>query len=149
MAKLLNRMLNLVGWEDEEEFMIDDEEIAEEEDYQPNMFQPSGKKQHNKVVNIHSNPQFKVVILQPESFEDAQDISDHLKNKKPIIVNLEDIEKESAQRIVDFLSGAVYALEGNIQKIANGIFLIAPNNVDIMGDFKDELKNKGVFPWVK
>ena len=52
-----------------------------------------------------------------------------------------------ARRIVDFLSGAVYALDGNIQKVSNGIFLIAPYNVGIMGDFKDELRNKGIFPW--
>ena len=52
-----------------------------------------------------------------------------------------------ARRIIDFLSGAVYATEGNIQKISAGIFLVAPYNVGIMGDFKDELRNKGVFPW--
>jgi len=89
------------------------------------------------------------MIVQPVSLEDARDISEHLKSKKPVIVNLEEIEKETAQRIVDFLSGTVYALNGNIQKISGEILIIAPNNVDIMGDFKDELTNKGVFPWIK
>jgi len=147
MAKLLNKMLNFVGWEAEEEEY--EEEETRDETEQLQFFSSGSKKQQGKVVNIHSSNQFKVVIMQPESFEDAQDICDHLKNKKPIIINLEEIEKDAAQRIIDFLSGAVYSLDGNIQKVSNGIFLIAPYNVDIMGDFKDELRNKGAFPWVK
>lgn len=152
MARMINKVLNFVGWEAEEE---EEEEVVQKQDQNkdevlpPHIFQSNAKKQQNKVVNIHSNSQFKVVITQPESFDDAQEICDHLKNKKPVVVNLEDLEKESAQRIVDFLSGSIYALEGNIQKVSNGIFMIAPNNVDIMGDFKDELRNKGVFPWAK
>jgi cell division inhibitor SepF len=87
--------------------------------------------------------------VQPENFEDARDVCEHLKSKKPTIINLEDIGKDVAQRIVDFLSGSVYALDGDIQKISAGIFIIAPSNVDIMGEFKDELKNRGIFPWAK
>lgn len=147
MAQLLDKVLNFVGWENEEEF--ESEELEREEYQEPQIVQSSSKRQHNKVVSIHSSAQFKVVIMQPEAFDDAQDICDHLKNKKPVVVNLEDVEKDVAQRIVDFLSGAVYGLDGSIQKVANGIFLIAPNNVDIMGDFKEELKNRGVFPWMK
>jgi cell division inhibitor SepF len=152
MAKIINKMLNLVGWdaEEEEEEIMEEEQTETAEDYsKSSFFQSSRKQQNNKVVNIHSNSQFKVVIMQPENFEDARDICDHLKNKKPIIINLEDVEKECAQRIIDFLSGSVYALDGNIQKVSAGIFLIAPNNVDIMSDLKDELRNKGVFPWAK
>ena len=149
MAKLLNKMLNFVGWESEEEEEFEEQEATKEELIQPQFHQNSVKKQQNKVVNIHSSNQFKVVIMQPETFDDAQDICDHLKCKKPIVINLEGLEKEGAQRIIDFLSGSVYALDGNIQKVSAGIFVIAPNNVDIMGDFKDELRNKGTFPWVK
>lgn len=149
MAKLLNKMLNFVGWEEEEEEVLEEQEEIKEEPAQPNFFSSNSKGKQNKVVNIHSASQFKVVIMQPENIDDAQDICDHLKNKKPVVINLEDVEKEAAQRIVDFLSGSVYALDGNIQKVSAGIFLVAPNNVDIMGDFKDALKNKTVFPWVK
>ncbi len=105
----------------------------------------SGKR--NKVVKIHTTAQLKLVVMQPESFEEARDIANHLKTKKPVVMNLESVEKEVARRIVDFLSGAVFALDGNIQKVSNGIFLIAPYNVGIMGDFKDELRNKGIFSW--
>ena len=151
MSGLINKMLNFVGWESEgEESAEEEQDIVREEQSQPTQFLHSmSKKQQNKVVNIHSSSQFKVVIMQPENFEDARDICDHLKNKKPVVINLEEVQKECAQRIVDFLSGAVYSLDGEIQKISSGIFIIAPNNVDIMGEFRDEFKNKGVFPWVK
>lgn len=152
MAKLINKMLNFVGWESEEEDEVLNEQqeaVNEDQHQSPQFLHSAFKKQQNKVVNIHSNNQFKVVIMQPENLEDAREVCDHLKNKKPVIVNLEDITKEMAQRVIDFLSGSVYALDGDIQKVSAGIFLIAPNNVDIMGDFKDELKNHGAFPWIK
>lgn len=100
-----------------------------------------------KIVNIHTTTQLKVVVVHPETFEDSKEIADHLKTKKPIVVNLEKIDSEVAKRIIDFLSGAVYSLDGNIQKISKGIFLIVPYNMGIMGDFKDELRNKVVFPF--
>jgi len=157
MAKLLNKMLNLVGWEAEEEEEIEEtiddlhDDDREESYQQPKYLQSFSKKsQQNKVVNIHSNNQFKVVIMQPETFDDARDVCDHLKNKKPVVVNLESISKETAQRVVDFLSGSVYALDGDIQKVSAGIFLVAPNNVDVMGAaFKDDRNRTAVFPWVK
>ena len=150
MAKLFNKMLNFVGWEaeEEEEEEILDANEEEREEYQKPQFMQA-RKQQGKVVNIHSQAQVKVVIMQPESMDDARDICDHLKNKKPVIINMEDLAKETAQRIIDFLSGSIYALEGNIQRVSASIFFIAPNNIDIMGDFKDELRNKVVFPWLK
>lgn len=153
MARILNRVVNFLGWEPEEyeedESVISGIEEGKDMVQQPQFIQQNMKKPSNKVVNIHTTSQFKVVIMQPENFDDAQEICDHLKNKKPIVINLENLEKEDAQRIIDFLSGSVYALDGNIQKISNGIFIIVPYNVDIMGDFKEELRNKGVFPWAK
>ena len=86
-------------------------------------------------------------MVQLERFEESQEIANHLRSKKPVVVNLEKLEKEMARRVIDFVSGAVYALGGSIQKVAGGIFLIAPYNVDIMGDVRDELKNTGIFPW--
>lgn len=125
---------------EDEEFLADD--YQEEPEEEVHSF---GRK--NKVVNIHATTQLKVVVMQPENFEDARGIADHLKTKKPVIINLEDLDAESARRVVDFLSGAVYGLDGNIQKVSSGIFLIAPYNVSIMGDFRDELKSKGLFNW--
>jgi len=138
----MNKMLKWIGISDEEEF--EEEEVvsndSKEVDETP---APTGRR--GKVVNIQSTAQMKVVVVQLQSFEDARDIADHLKSKKPIVINLENLETDVSRRVVDFLSGAVYGVDGNIQKVANGIFLIAPNNVGIMGDFNDELR-KG-FPF--
>jgi len=139
MSNIFNKFMTFAGFEaEEEEKEFLDVETPDEKEY-------TVKK--GKVVNINTTTQLKVVVVTPESFEEARDIADHLKQKKPVVINLEGVEKEIARRIVDFLSGAVYSLDGNIQKISGGIFLIAPYNVGIMGDFKDELRNKGVFPW--
>lgn len=156
MSKLFDKVLNFVGWEvdeDEEEIETVQEQQDTSERLQRAQFIQSPIKksayQSNKVVNIHPSSHMKVMVIQPEDFNDAQNICDHLKDNKPVIVNLESVEKEVARRIIDFLSGSVYSLDGTIQKVSSTIFLLAPNNVDVMGDFKDELKNKGVFPWAK
>lgn len=151
MSALLNKMLNFVGLEAEEYEVAEGENALQNNS--GNMYESSkteNNKKSGKLVNMPSlNQQVKLVIVQPEVFEDAQDICDHLKSKKPVVINLESIDNETARRMVDFLSGAVYGLDGNIQKVSNSIFLIAPHNIDILNEFKDELKNKGVFPWLK
>lgn len=152
MSRIFNKVLNFVGWETEEEEETENVEKMDdlkEEVEKPHFIQPISKKTQNKVVNIHTASQFKVIVMQPESFNDAKDVCDHLKNKKPIVVNLANVQKETAQRIIDFLSGSIYALDGNIQKVSNEIFIVAPYNVDIMGDFKEEITSKAVFPWSK
>ena len=137
----MDKMKNVIGLGDEE--YDEDDILTDDYDREPEEERSYGRK--NKVVNIHATTQLKVVVMQPENFEDAKGIADHLKTKKPVIINLEELETDVARRVVDFLSGAVYGLDGNIQKVSAGIFLIAPYNVSIMGDFKDELKNKGIF----
>ncbi|AUG57855.1 cell division protein SepF [Acetivibrio saccincola] len=152
MSSLVNKVLNFVGWEteDEEEFEeIEEQEEVKDEIERPQFMQSLNRKTQNKIVNIHSTSQFKVVVLQPEKFEDAKDVCDHLKNKKPIVVNLSSVQKELAQRIVDFLSGSVYGLDGNIQKVSNDIFIVAPHNVDIMNYVKEDITGKATFPWSK
>lgn len=147
---LLNKVMNFIGWEAVEDDEKEKVETETEKDDKPQIISANTQKRTTgKVVNIHNNSQFRVIIIQPETIDDAQEICDHLKSKKAVVVNLEGLGKEEAQRIVDFLSGAIYALDGGIQKVSYGIFVIAPNNVDLMGEFKDELKTKGVFPWVK
>ena len=76
----------------------------------------------------------RMVVLQPQSMEDTQTVIDNLRMGKPVIVNLENLESEAAQRLLDFISGAIYALEGNVRKVSRGIFLLAPDGVDISGN---------------
>ncbi len=108
----------------------------------------SGKK--NKVVGMPGMQQVKVIISQPSTFEQSEEICEHLKEKKSIIVNLEYVNKDVARRIVDFISGAVYGLDGNIQKISNSIFLVAPFNYEITNEvMKEDIKNKLSVSWIK
>lgn len=101
-----------------------------------------------QIYSINTQVQMQVVIIKPECYEDAQEICNQVKAKKPVVVNLEKVEFPLAQRIMDFLSGTCYSLDGSIQRVANNIFIIAPENVEISGDFKEELKTKGFnLPW--
>jgi len=84
-----------------------------------------------QVPPVQSKNQFKLVVIEPRSFDECPKLVDNLKNKKPIIINLERIDSEVARKIFDFLSGATYALDGNVQRVANNIFIFAPENVDV------------------
>lgn len=92
---------------------------------------PIGGK--NRVVNIHTNAQLKIDVVQPKAFEDSVEIVDCLRAKRPVILNLEAVDPELARKIFDFLSGALCAIDGKAEKISKGIFLMAPQNVDING----------------
>lgn len=99
----------------------------------------------NKVVNINATTQLSVVLVKPEKFENAVDIADHLREKRTVVLNLEQTNKDVARRLVDFLSGVTYAQDGKIKKVANSTFIITPYNVDILGDLIDELENNGLY----
>lgn len=99
----------------------------------------------SKVVNINTTAQLKVMISQPMFYEDAKEIIDYLRSKKPVVVNLENVDSPTAQKIVNIISGAVYALDGSMQKVSAGIILVVPNNMGIVGNLSDELKTQGLF----
>ena len=143
-AKLIDKVKIFMGFDAFEDDEIEEEFLEEEENTIPVV-----NRRKNRVVNIHTTTQMKVVLYEPDNFEEAPSIVDDLKNRKPVIINLESINPELARKFFDFLNGAIYALDGNIQKVSSGIFILAPNNVDISGNIKEELKNKGVFPWQK
>ena len=160
MGEMMNKLLNFMGIGDAGE---NQEAAVEEKETKEEFFTPEPKSKYSdtssghsssyfgkksKVVNIHATTQLKVVVLQPTTYNDATEIAGHLKEKKPVVVNLEKLDKETARKIVDFLSGAVYALDGSMQKVANGILLIVPYTMGIMGDFSDELKTHALFDFI-
>ena len=98
-----------------------------------------------KVVNINATAQMQVILAKPDRFDMVTEIADHLRNKHAVVLNLEATNKEVSRRLVDFLCGCAYALDGKIKKIAVSTFLITPYNVDIVGDVIDELENNGVY----
>ena len=130
---------NYYGYEDNTQEVENDEEERK-------LF---GKK--GKVVPMtQAGQSVKMVISQPTTFEQSEEICSLLKDKKSVIVNLEYVNKDVARRIVDFISGGVYALDGHIQKISNSIFLIAPMNYEITNEMaREEIKSKISVSWLK
>ena len=117
----------------------------EEEEEERKLF---GRK--NKVVAMPQSQSIKMVISQPTTFEQSEEICNFLKEKKSVVLNLEYVNKDVARRIVDFISGGVYSLDGHIQKVSNSIFLIAPANYEITNEMaREEIKNKLSVSWLK
>ena len=137
------------GYEDEDTYEYEDNKVSnyEDEDEEKKFF--GGKK--GKIVPFNAQGQsVKMVISQPTTFEQSEEICNLLKEKKSVIVNLEYVNKDVARRIVDFISGGVFALDGHIQKISNSIFLIAPMNYEITNEMaREEIKNKLSVSWLK
>lgn len=98
----------------------------------------------NKVVPIRTTPKgFEVCIMKPVTFEDSQDICDMLLSGRAAVINLEGFDVDLAQRIMDFISGSVYALNGKLHQISSYIFIICPDSVDISGDYLDLIQSDG------
>ncbi|HZG70824.1 MAG TPA: cell division protein SepF [Chondromyces sp.] len=116
---------------DEEDYgLVEEEESTLTEETKP-VKQPSKQK---NVVSLQSvQKSSKVILVEPRIYAEAQEIADHLKNRRATIVNLQRIQHDQAKRIVDFLSGTVYAIGGDIQQLGPKIFLCTPDNVEVSG----------------
>lgn len=140
---------------EEDEYDVEDEYdgIQEEIEQQESKLESNNSQvtRSSKVVNIHTNSQMKVVIAEPKKYDDVTIIADHLRQRRAVIVNLESVEEdpEVKKSIYYFISGAVYILDGSMQKVSKSIFILAPNNVDIDANIKKELESKAFFPWQK
>ncbi len=151
---VVNRVLDFFRGDnsEEEEEELDNEysydyDGEEEDQEQERGF--FGTRKNTKVVSMPQS-QVRMKICKPTSFEQSEEICNELKEKKSIIVNLEYVNKDVARRIVDFISGAVHALDGHIEKISNSIFLVAPFNYEIVNDLaREEIKNKLSVSWLK
>mgnify|MGYP000623956771 CR=1 FL=1 len=151
---LMNKVWDLFGMDSADQEEYEDENIydygnnEEEEEDNKKLF---GRK-NNKIVSMPQaqGQAIKMVISQPTTFEQSDEICSFLKEKKSIIVNLEYVNKDVARRIVDFISGGVYALDGYIQKVSNSIFLVAPSNYEITNEMaREEMKSKLSVSWLK
>lgn len=132
---LFEKFLNMFGFESEEVY---DEEMTEHEESQR-----KEAKDRGKLLSISNNSKsVKMVIIEPTSFEEVQAIVDHLKNKRAVILNLEETDKIMARRIADFIGGAIYALEGTMQKVSGSIFLFTPAHIEVTMPLRTELKEK-------
>ncbi|HHW06586.1 MAG TPA: cell division protein SepF [Clostridia bacterium] len=126
--KIVDKVLNLIGYEIEEEPSEPAAPGAEQEELEP-------KSRRANLVGLPTAAKpMRMAVSKPTKFEQVQVIADHLKNRHPVVVNVEAMELEMARRVVDFLSGTVYALNGSMQKVSPGIILFLPNNVEVTGD---------------
>ncbi|MOA33059.1 Cell division protein SepF [compost metagenome] len=91
------------------------------------------------MVSIHSQKNVKVILYEPRSYDEAQEIADHLRSHRTVVVNLQRVRNDQAMRIIDFLSGTIYALSGSISKIGGNIFLCTPDTVEIQGSITEIL----------
>jgi cell division inhibitor SepF len=130
-------------------FFLDDEYNDNNDNY-PEEVEPIPVKQKQQLVksqnvvslqsvqkNASSTKSSKVILVEPRTYSESTDIADHLKSRRAVVVNLQRIDSEQGRQIVDFLSGAVYAIGGDIQKIGLSIFLCTPDNVEVSGNISD------------
>ena len=99
----------------------------------------------SNIVNLHTSSNLQVMLVKPDRYDEVSEVADHLRNKCAVVLNLESTNKDTARRLVDFLSGCAYALDGKIKKVATSTYIITPYNVDIVGDLMEEIENSGVY----
>ncbi len=169
---LFDKFKDLVGIEDVDEEDEDLEEEKEKEKKEPSFVTPVRSPESRPIRPAYEAPKpaapaeparstysgkqytnpLKMVVIEPQACEDSPRLVDSLKAKKPVIINLENLETDVARKIFDFLSGATYALGGNVQKVANNIFVFAPDNVDVsynQGQRKQPAQEPYKSPWMK
>lgn len=150
--KLMNYIL---GDEDTQEGYDDEEYNADYQDEYETEEENEGEalsifKRKNKVVSMPQPQQIRMKISKPTNFDQSDEIVNQLKEKNAVVLNLEYVSKDVARRIVDVVSGAVKALDGNIEKVSNSIFVIAPYNYDIVNEIsKEKIENKFSTSWIK
>ncbi len=141
--KGISRMMGFDEEEDEE--LLENREENYDEGEEEIEIEPFVSKKQNKIVNIHTASSSKVVISKPSNYDEGKIIVDNLKSRRIIIVNLNGVESKEGQRILDFLIGAIYALERGLQPVEKGVFILTPSNIEVSNELKNELTNKGIF----
>lgn len=143
---LKEKIKNMV--EEPEDEIYEDEEDVDQTSVRSDAKSSSEKrlgsdtgKQYGKVVHINTTANLQVYVVKPEQFNDVSAIADLLRDMRIIVLNLETANRDIAHRVLDFLVGVAYAYNGQIKRIANNTFLIAPYNVKLMGNLLDDLQS--------
>lgn len=149
---VFDKFKDLVGIEEYDEDDYLDEEVRpvvsqmERQRVEPRSSEPRNVEPRNnysqrtreKILSMQKEDgPMKMVVTEPSGFEECPKLVDSLKTRRPVIINLEKIDSDTARKIFDFLSGATYALNGTVQKVANNIFVFAPENIDISANQPD------------
>jgi len=142
---VMDRIWNFLGLQDVEEEEIVERVRTDETRDGPEYGGADPRKNKGNIVGLPSVRPTRMVLSEPRSYEDTQEMADHLRARRAVIVNLQRVRQELAVRIVDFLSGTVYALNGNISKIGPGIFLCTPDTFEISGNITEMLDGEPEF----
>jgi len=138
---LMNKIWSFIGLQDEEEIVEKEKYVVEDE---PEYSYPGPHRNiKNNVVSLHAQRTQKMYLCEPRSYEEAQEMADHLRLRRSVVCNLQRVRPDQAVRIVDFLSGTVYALNGTISKVGSNIFVCTPDNVEVQGTITEMLQDDG------
>ncbi|UOQ85502.1 cell division protein SepF [Gracilibacillus salinarum] len=129
---------NLFGLEDEE-YEIVEEELEQESSAEPEPMRRSQRKEDKtNVVSLSSvQKNTKMVLCEPRTYNEVQDIADHIVNRRSVVINLQRVDNQQARQIIDFMSGTVYAVSGQIKKLGSQTFLCTPENIEISGSITE------------
>lgn len=137
---VMNRVMGFLGLQEEEEIIERERVVEEPEESETNPFEQ--RKHKSNVVSIHSQKNSRVMLSEPRQYEDAQELADYLRSRRSVVVNLHRVTAEQGMRIVDFLGGTIYALNGQMAKIGPNIFLCTPDSVEIHGVISELLDDE-------
>ena len=142
---LVDKLKNFMGFGEEYDEFEDDIEEVEYDEEEKSSSKPMFAKRA-KVVPMHSSgAQTRIVVIKPRCYNNSTQVADELKQRRPVIINVGSLDTDEARRVIDFIAGTVYGLNGNMQKVAGGIFLATPSQVDIMGEVLED-KDSG-YEW--
>ncbi|MEW6623161.1 MAG: cell division protein SepF [Bacillota bacterium] len=130
MRKYWYKLLNWIGFEVEEISDHKHKDVVLEDTHN------TGKP--GNIISIHHNKPIKIVLCNPTEYDQVQTIADHLRNSRPVIVNMETLDKNLAKRIMDFLSGTTYAISGSMHKINPNIVLVIPQNFTLINNTENK-----------
>ena len=138
MGKIFDKVLGVMGIE------VDEEEVI---DHESSWSEPDRVKRQKKgnLVSLPGQRPVTVMLVKAASYDEVETIAQNIKERRSVIVNFDEVEKETAQRKIDFLSGTVFALDGTVQKVSQGTFLFATCNVDVVGQIIEGEKEKAFF----
>ncbi len=147
--KTMDKLKKIFGFADEYEYEdFDDDfenEVSESEAVEPD-YTPKTVSHKPATKSKLSASNMVITVHEPLSYDESPLIVDDLRDFKAVVLNFEQLDVDVKRQIFDFVSGALYALDGKMQKVNKDIFILAPNNVEIDG-LKEQLKNNGMFPW--
>lgn len=148
MAEMINKLKNVFGFDDNDDY--DEDYEYEEENVESLNVKEEASTRAIKPRQSKSNTLMGggliITVHEPLSYDEAPKIVDDLRESKAVVLNFEQLDVDVKRQIFDFVSGALYALDGKIQKVNKDIFVLAPEAIGIDG-LKEELKNSGMFPW--